>query len=269
LKKIITQIYEVQTPAEAEQLIALGVDHIGGVVVSKQEWKLPSLKESIQCVNDSNARSSLIPLFSDLDMICLALDYYQPDIVHFCEDLVLHYRTHGHCHQLIRMQKDVKSRFPHIEIMRSIPIAQPGMVQHIPIREMALLFEPVSDYFLTDTILGKSNRRSSQDQPVQGFIGITGLTCDWEIAATLAAFSKIPVILAGGLSPDNVYDAILKVRPSGVDSCTQTNAVDSEGRPVRFIKDINKTKRFVDQTRRAQNWCKNKGLYTKPLLREH
>jgi len=45
MKKIITQIYEVQTPVEAEELIAIGVDHIGSVVISKEEWKLQSNSE--------------------------------------------------------------------------------------------------------------------------------------------------------------------------------------------------------------------------------
>ena len=34
MKNIITQIYEIQTPAEAAAVIAAGVDHIGSVVVS-------------------------------------------------------------------------------------------------------------------------------------------------------------------------------------------------------------------------------------------
>ena len=253
MKKIITQIYEVQTPGEAEQLIAIGVDHIGSVVTSKEEWKLQSLKETIKCIDASTAKSSLIPLFSNLDIILRALEYYRPDIVHLCEDIALQHRVHGNCNHLIMVQKDVKKRFPEIKIMRSIPISQPGMAQHVPTDELAGLFEPFSDYFLTDTMLIKSGEASFQHQPVEGFVGITGRTCDWNVAAKLVKSSKIPVILAGGLAPDNVYDGILDVHPAGVDSCTKTNALDSGGQSVRFKKNLEKVKLFIDETRRAES----------------
>ncbi|MGB5157370.1 hypothetical protein [Desulfobacterium sp. N47] len=43
-------------------------------------------------------------------------------------------------------------------------------------------------------------------------MGITGLTCDWDAARILVDLVAIPVILAGGLSPDNVFDGIIKKR---------------------------------------------------------
>ncbi len=45
--------------------------------------------------------------------------------------------------------------------------------------------------------------------------GGTGRTVDWERAATIAA--RRPVLLAGGLTPANVADAIRAVRPFGID----------------------------------------------------
>jgi phosphoribosylanthranilate isomerase len=45
--------------------------------------------------------------------------------------------------------------------------------------------------------------------------GGTGRTIDWDAAAGLSA--RRPVILAGGLTPENVGDAIRRVRPFGVD----------------------------------------------------
>jgi phosphoribosylanthranilate isomerase len=86
---------------------------------------------------------------------------------------------------------------------------------------------------------------------VNGFVGITGLTCNWTIARKLVDSANIPVILAGGLSPDNVFNGIINVKPAGVDSCTQTNACDMQGNPVRFKKDMAKVKRFVEESRRA------------------
>ncbi len=248
---MIVQIYEVQTPTEAEKLMELGVDHIGSVIVSQEAWKLQLIRDTINMIDGSGVQSSLIPLFSNLDTILSTLDYYKPDIVHFCEDITLKNGGWGTCEELIVLQENVKKRFPEIKIMRSIPISQSGINDNVATIELARLFEPISDYFLTDTLLVKESG-SSNNQPVKGFVGITGQTCDWDISAKLVESSRIPVILAGGISPDNVFDGIMHVRPAGVDSCTRTNVVDSEGCLIRFKKDIGKVKRFVDETRRAE-----------------
>ena len=64
-------------------------------------------------------------------------------------------------------------------------------------------------------------------------------------------FSKIPVILAGGISPLNVEQGIAQVQPAGVDSCTGTNAVDDKGGPIRFKKDPRKVKSLIGGARNA------------------
>ncbi len=74
MNKIIVQIYEVQTPSEAEKLMALGVDHIGSVIVSQESWKVSSIRDTVHLVQGKDGRSSLIPLFDDLETICFMLD---------------------------------------------------------------------------------------------------------------------------------------------------------------------------------------------------
>ncbi|MDZ7695620.1 MAG: hypothetical protein U5R49_01385 [Deltaproteobacteria bacterium] len=59
------------------------------------------------------------------------------------------------------------------------------------------------------------------------------------------------MILAGGLSPENVHDALMTVKCAGADSCTQTNRVASDGNPVRFQKDFQRVADFVRAVRRA------------------
>ncbi|MBU2520716.1 MAG: hypothetical protein KKD50_00640, partial [Proteobacteria bacterium] len=241
----------VQTPAEAEKLIELGVDHIGSVIVSDLEWRVPVVKETMNWIASANAKSSLIMLFSELNNIFRALDYYRPDMLHFCEDIASRYSIYGNCEDSIQLQQNIKERFPEIKLMRSIPIAQSGMKNRVTSIEFARMFEPVSDYFLTDTLLVKSSGSVLKNQPVEGFVGITGRTCDWDVAADLVKSSSIPVILAGGLGPDNVFDGIMRVCPAGVDSCTGTNSLDFKGRPIRFQKDLEKVRRFVEETRKA------------------
>ena len=66
------------------------------------------------------------------------------------------------------------------------------------------------------------------------------------MAGRLVRQSRIPVILAGGLSPENVVEAIQQVRPWGVDSLTKTNLPLGDG---IFRKDLEKVKSFVERAK--------------------
>lgn len=252
MANIITQIYEVQTPDEAKQLIELGVDHIGSVIVSEDNWRVPLIKETIQRVRGTNSKSSLIPLFNEPEIIFEVLYYYRPDIVHFCDNLGNRDLARENYKDLLNLQQNVKEKFPKVKIMRSIPINQSDNAKTVNSIKLAQMFEPVSDFFLTDTLLTAKSGGSNAPQPVNGFIGITGKTCDWDVARKLVHLSRIPVILAGGISPENVFDGIIYVGPAGVDSCTGTNAEDENGELIRFKKDLNKVKRFVNRVRSAE-----------------
>lgn len=242
--RIAVQIYEIQTPAEAEQMLAIGVDRIGSVILSETDWRDAELRRALAFARSRGAQTSLIPLFHSVEATARVTDYYQPDILHFCEAV----RDIGDGRDLARKQDIVKRRFPEIQIMRSIPIARRAGSDFETLLSMARVLEPVSDYFLTDTVLNGA----AAAQPVQGFVGITGKTCDWNAARALVEASRIPVVLAGGISPENVFDGILHVRPAGVDSCTCTNAVDESGRPIRFRKNLEKVKQLVRAVRSAE-----------------
>jgi phosphoribosylanthranilate isomerase len=72
--------------------------------------------------------------------------------------------------------------------------------------------------------------------------GGTGQRVDWEKAAAVASRRK--TVLAGGLTPDNVAEAIAAVRPFGVDVSSGVEA--SPGR-----KDREKVSRFLENARNA------------------
>jgi phosphoribosylanthranilate isomerase len=257
MKRIIVQIYEIQEPREAERLIEMGVDRIGSVILSPDMLKAPSVREVVRLVRGSAAKSSLIPLLAREDDILRALDYHQPDFVHFCEWVPLDPEKSAQrdavCAEAIRVQKRVKKEFPMLGITRSIPIPEPDPTDSASVRkvilEIARTLEPYTDGFMTDTLRG--NGGEGVVQPVAGYVGITGEVCDWDLAAALVEASRIPVILAGGISPENVRDAVGRVRPAGIDSCTQTNARDNRGRPIRFRKDFDRVGRMLEEARRA------------------
>ncbi len=230
-------------------MIGLGVDHIGSVITRINGRHNPVVGETIAMVRKMGAVSSLIPLYTDPGAVLDTLDYYRPHIVHFCDRL--DHNGGISVDAALRLQAAVKSRLPGIRIMRSIPVGQAAGADSEAILALAARLEPLSDYFLTDTVITDESGSAGSDQPVTGFVGITGLTCDWSVAAQLVANSRIPVILAGGISPENVADGIRQVRPFGVDSCTCTNAMDDNGRPIRFKKELARVKKLVSEVHRA------------------
>lgn len=80
------------------------------------------------------------------------------------------------------------------------------------------------------------------DAAVPGQYGGTGKAARWDLAAQLAR--RRTVLLAGGLTPDNVADAVRQVRPYGVDAASGV-----EKAPGR--KDAGKLKAFVRAAKQA------------------
>jgi phosphoribosylanthranilate isomerase len=74
------------------------------------------------------------------------------------------------------------------------------------------------------------------DAVVKGVYGGSGVTADWSAAAELA--KKYPLLLAGGLTPENVSEAIRQVRPWGVDVASGVESAPGE-------KDASKMNTFV------------------------
>jgi phosphoribosylanthranilate isomerase len=144
---------------------------------------------------------------------------------------------------IAQLQHALKERFPQIGIIRTIPVPGAGMMKAFPTFDVARTLELASDLFLIDTW--------REQEPVEGFIGISGSPADWELSREFVRRSTIPVILAGGLSPENVFEALVTVRPFGADTCTHTNTVDHGGTAIRFQKDFKRVEAFVDEVRRA------------------
>ena len=241
---MIVQIYEIQSPQEAEKCIELGVNHLGSVILRRAEWRVPALRESIRLSEGTSVKNSVIPLFQESDTLYRALDYYRPHYVHLCDSLTDEEGQERDFTGFLEYQSDLKKKFPEIGIIRSIPVPEKDGPSDFPSVKIAGSFESLTDVFLIDTWL--------ENEPVTGYIGITGKTADREIAGNLVIQSEIPVLLAGGLSPANVYEAIMKVMPAGADSCSETNQKDGKGTPIRFKKDFKKVARFVIEVRRAE-----------------
>ena len=77
------------------------------------------------------------------------------------------------------------------------------------------------------------------DAAVKGVYGGSGVTADWSAAKELA--KKYPLLLAGGLTPDNVADAVRQVKPWGVDVASGVESSlgsKDEAKMVAFVKAV-------------------------------
>ena len=84
----------------------------------------------------------------------------------------------------------------------------------------ARAFAPHVDAFITDSF-----------DPASGACGATGRVHDWAVSRMLAEQAGRPLILAGGLNPDNLAAAMAAVRPAGVDAHTGLEAPDGSKDP--------------------------------------
>ena len=241
---MIIQVYEIQRLYEARTLKHMGVDHIGTVVEDVDDFKNDEVKSTVEYTNSSGMISCLIPLFSKEEKVLETLAFYRPQVVHFCDMLSNNNEICNDAERFLRLQRKTKKELPFIKVMRSLPVGVRKISNKIPTFEIMKMFEADSDFFLIDTVL--EGRRQPGGNAT---IGITGKTCDWDMACEVVKRAKIPIILAGGLGPDNVAEAIAKVKPYGVDTCTKTNAVNERGQIIRYRKDMEKVRKFIDNIR--------------------
>jgi phosphoribosylanthranilate isomerase len=126
--------------------------------------------------------------------------------------------------------KKLKMLFPEAEIWKSLVI---GKYKFSEILEIAKSLNPFVDAFITDTYDAKT-----------GASGATGKTHDWNLSRKVIGHSSKPVIIAGGLNPANVHEAILQTQPAGVDVHTGVEGLDG-------IKDKQKVEEFVKEAKKA------------------
>ncbi|MDD4568003.1 MAG: phosphoribosylanthranilate isomerase, partial [Methanoculleus chikugoensis] len=114
----------------------------------------------------------------------------------------------------------VRDALPYLKIVKAVHVTDVSAI------ETARRYEPYADALLLDT---RTRER----------LGGTGIPHDWNISAKIVADSAIPVILAGGLTPENVRAAIRKVRPYGVDVHTgvKKDGVRNPERTLAFARE--------------------------------
>jgi len=218
---MLVQIYETSTALEAAALCELGVEHIGVLVGDGSFARELSVAWALKVAASVRRPSKLCALFLCWDMarVAEAVRALQPSIVHL-----------GASPELLGPERvlTLKRALGGLPVMRSVPVTGPESLA------MARQYEGIADFVLLDS-----------HRPNDPQIGALGITHDWSISRQVVRSLNTPVLLAGGLGPDNVADAIRVVRPAGVDSKTKTDQAGGHA------KDMMKVRAFVAAARLA------------------
>lgn len=214
---MIVQIYAIKTIEEARMCIDAGVDRFGVVVGENAKTPDETNYAQTRVIFDSTPTPyPRMALTVETDLVPIE------EMVRETGAEILH--LSGDINELPPSGvAELRGRLPGIKIVQAIPVSSPKSV------DQALEYEGVCDVIFLDT-----------KDPSVDVIGATGSTHDWTISRKIVERVNKPVILAGGLSPENVADAIRTVRPWGVDSNTYTNL------PGTWLKDADRIQRFVN-----------------------
>lgn len=214
------QVAGVIDRKEAEMLVENGVHYLGFPL------RLPVNKEDL---SEENAAEIILELKPPYFGVVISYSDTAKEAIELCDKLnVKIIQLHGSIK--IEELKKIKQKRSDIYVIKSLVIKQ----NNIDIlTKLIKQTEPFVDAYITDTF-----------DPTTGASGATGKTHDWEISKRFVELSSKPVILAGGLNPENVYEAIVKVKPAGVD--VHTGVENNTGR-----KDEQLVKKFIEETRKA------------------
>jgi len=219
MKDLLVQIAGVHSIEEALMLVGLGVNDIGIPL------RLPVHKED---VSEEEAKRIFTALGRDVGKVLIT---YEERLSELQELLTLLAPNKVQFHSDIDPHTiaSVKRSFPSLFIIKSIVIGPADDTTTVLAR--AQVYEGVVDAFITDTF-----------DPTTGASGATGKTHDLSLSKALIDHSSTPVILAGGLKPENVAEAVRYCQPYGVDAHTGVEGPDG-------FKDRAKVEAFVVNAR--------------------
>ena len=125
-----------------------------------------------------------------------------------------------------------------IEAYQKLKEALPGigLVQVIHVTSEEALSEAAAVApHVSGILLDSGNQKLTIKQ-----LGGTGRVHDWTLSRKIREKVDVPVFLAGGLTPENVGEALRKVRPFGVDVCNgvRTNGKLDEAKLEAFFKAV-------------------------------
>jgi phosphoribosylanthranilate isomerase len=220
---MLTQIYGITTAADAALVNALRPDHVGVVldegIATWDSVDPASLREILPELRD--VRVVALSLASERDRIRRTVDLVTPSWLHLARAV-----DALDPDEVVRLREELAP----LPVMLTIPVRDGASIA------LAERYAACADALLLDSA-----------HPATGVVGATGLVHDWSLSRRIVERVSVPVILAGGLGPDNVLEAIERTRPAGVDSETRTSRDDDRRR-----KDPERVRLFLARARAAR-----------------
>ncbi|AOT61838.1 MULTISPECIES: phosphoribosylanthranilate isomerase [Streptomyces] len=216
----LVQVAGIIDAAEADLCIGEGADWLGFAL------RLPSGKDDIP---EQDAAAIIKGLEAPHAGVLISYLTDAEEVSRFCDELgVVAVQLHGDVEtEQLRLLKELR---PELFVLKSLVVKEDNADELLKLVDDT---HPFVDMYITDTF-----------DPKTGAKGATGLTHDWNVSAELVRRSPKPLMMAGGLNPENVYDAIRTVKPAAVDAHTGLEGPDGR-------KDRAKVAKFVAEARRA------------------
>ncbi|AKB40808.1 phosphoribosylanthranilate isomerase [Methanosarcina mazei] len=175
--------------------------------------KLPECLDSVMVIMPENSSRALE-----------LIEKVRPDIVQ------IHSNMPSVELEVIREKTDI----PIIKTL-SVPAGMGASRVQSPVKRLLDEVRRLEESGVVDSIL--------LDSGIAGKTGGTGYVHDWDLSRRIADETELPLILAGGLKPENVQEAIRIVSPYAVDTAS---GVETLG-----IKDAVKIRSFIEEVRCA------------------
>ncbi|HEV7292726.1 MAG TPA: phosphoribosylanthranilate isomerase [Devosia sp.] len=212
---IVVKICGIKNPDILETAITAGADMVGFVHFMRSP-RHATIEEIGDLISAARGRVQTCVLLVNPDNSCVAeVAALGPDFIQ------LHGPETPHRVETIRAEAGV-------EIIKALPIGTAEDVAH------------VADFVeIADRILLDAKPPKGADRP-----GGLGTAFDWNLLKALDP--SIPFMLSGGLTPDNVAEAIRAVRPYGVDASSGMETAPG-------VKDKRLIEAFVRNVRSASN----------------
>jgi len=217
--KIRIKICCISTINEAKLAIESGTDAIGLVA------KMPSGPGPIPDELIRQIAQSVPPL---IGTFLLTSETSAEEIIRH------HKRAHTNTIQIVDLlsvgtYSQIREALPSVKIVQVIHVIDSNSV------EMAIRISDNVDALLLDS--GNPNLKIKE-------LGGTGRVHNWNLSRQIRDNAKCPIILAGGLRPENVRYAIEEVQPFAIDVCSgvRTNGALDKNKLCRFVKNaLNET----------------------------
>ena len=161
-------------------------------------------------------------------VVAVLMPRYSSDVVRVAREL-RPYAVQLHGYELNSFVRDIKSSLPkETKIIKTVHIDMEGNVRCPKGEDKSGYLEDLEkivDFVLLDTVTSRE--------------GGTGMTHDWMVSRRIKDKIGLPVILAGGLTPENISRAVKIVKPYAVDVASGVELRSGEKDPYKvksFIK---------------------------------